>query len=143
MIECETTLNTIESVDDGVANNLKLPELISASKVASTAAPVNIVPNSVIFAVEPSCNASNSVVWYVLSVLLVIWIVNLAERNVVADILATATSVVADVEVSVVSIPYSSTWSLAPGEFVPIPTLLSPPSTNKQFESPSDSTLKL
>ena len=63
MIECETTLNTIESVDEGVANNLKLLELISQSNVASTAAPVKIVPNSVIFAVVPSCNANNSVVW--------------------------------------------------------------------------------
>ena len=110
----------MESADAGVASNLTLPEEISASKVAS-ALPVNIVPYSVIDGVVPSWIIRISVKWYVLSVLFVTCTVNLAERNTVADNVCIATCVVEVVEVSVVSIPYSSTWSLALGEVAPIP----------------------
>jgi hypothetical protein len=49
----QITLNSIESVEAGVARRRTLPEDISASKVAS-ALPVNIVPYSVIDGVVPS-----------------------------------------------------------------------------------------
>jgi hypothetical protein len=48
-----TTLNAIVSVEAGVARSLTFPDDISASNVASTALPVWISPNSVIFAVVP------------------------------------------------------------------------------------------
>ena len=55
MTEWQTTLNSILSVDAGVASNLTLPDEISASNVASSAVPIWISPNSVIYAVVPSC----------------------------------------------------------------------------------------
>ena len=54
-------LNVMLSVEAGVAFSLILPPEISASNVASAAAPVNIVAYSVMLGVVPSCVSSISV----------------------------------------------------------------------------------
>jgi len=55
-------LNTVESLDEGVALTLTLPEFMSASNVARESDVVFIVPNSDRKTFVPSCTRFNVVI---------------------------------------------------------------------------------